>query len=1019
MQDDARAAAVHREDAVLTVDGSTVASGIYNGSFFDIAAKDSPLLITALHVQCTPGSLRAFATCTSESQVNAFTDWRRWKPVGALVVEDRGARNRAVTSSPASGGTDLVVIQLALPVPIEAGAVRGFHVQVSHDDGARLATHEVLEPGSVTAKDAHVQLLAGAGYVGYTPFFTRQADGLVDGHWRDGRGLVGGIVYSRCASLKEGEAETMAMAATATAEEAASAGLVSAKDFADARVEFAAKLTSLDEISPGIGPVNLQLITEWSGTACDPPLLTLELSAPHGDPTLLERPGLLPPLGSEPSPAEISALWGGNRALRALWDAYLRSFGWGLDPWLAELLAVSVWLLPTAGMPAVSEGACVQVLRSLLCKEASLLPARAHQLAALLGIDNLHSSNSARLARRLKNARQLPGEPLVLRGLSVDDMAEGGTDGARVHAVQVELYKQDVSSLVGITLEDSWGTQEKGLDRAAVERLRASSSTLGGATGTAAHLPPPVVVGVAAGSPAARSGSVVVGQRLLEVNGHRLRGHTHGTEVLQSVEGKVVLRLSGRQSAADAVATAAAQPSNRKVLLARRHVRKATRLYAQSEKIAAEAHLRAACTIAESVLLRRLAGFKRSPEYTCACRLVRTQPSPVRLSDFSLIRRIGRGSFGVVYAARKEDSLALYALKMVHIARLRRERDETHMRLERQTLQRAASLNNPFLSILCYAFKEGPWLCLVMPFCPGGTLQVQLEERAEPQGGLPLDETRWIGSQLVMALSALHGSLGLIHRDVKPTNLVLKANGYYVLTDFGLSEGAGVSTKTGTRGYWAPEVVRQEVQAPAADWWSVGVVLAYAATGRHPFHELRDAAAVPADAQQGGEEDVHSFGAVRRRTAAQRAQIRAQRKAEEAKMNERTLHAPISELLSGPRVSRELEELLSLLLCRDVSARLSDATRVRAHSFFGASEWRLLEEQVLPAPFTPDPNLVYCKDFVPAMSIHEEALTDTVRPTDEVGHMLDEWDYCLPADSRTYAEEMECFANKFTGVSHS
>ena len=106
------------------------------------------------------------------------------------------------------------------------------------------------------------------------------------------------------------------------------------------------------------------------------------------------------------------------------------------------------------------------------------------------------------------------------------------------------------------------------------------------------------------------------------------------------------------------------------------------------------------------------------------------------------------------------------------------------MRLERATLERTARLNSPFLSTLCYAFRQGPWLVLAMPLLSGGTLQVQLEERAEGSGGLRFLELRWILAQLSLALGALH-SLNLLHRDVKPSNLVLKSNGYYVLTDFG------------------------------------------------------------------------------------------------------------------------------------------------------------------------------------------------------------------------------------------
>ena len=184
--------------------------GMYNGCFFDVAAsQEGPIIVTALHVAGTRGMLRAFATRRSESQVYAMTDWRQWVAVGSMAIGDGddapegggGYRNNNNTNRasfhPASAPVESVVISLDQPVPIAAGEKRGFHVHLAYEGGARLATKEVLEPLSVVAKDLHASVLAGAGYIGFTPFFTRQADGVCDGQWRDGRSLLGGIAYER------------------------------------------------------------------------------------------------------------------------------------------------------------------------------------------------------------------------------------------------------------------------------------------------------------------------------------------------------------------------------------------------------------------------------------------------------------------------------------------------------------------------------------------------------------------------------------------------------------------------------------------------------------------------------------------------------------------------------------------------------------------------------------------------------------------------------------------------------
>ena len=266
--------------------------------------------------------------------------------------------------------------------------------------------------------------------------------------------------------------------------------------------------------------------------------------------------------------------------------------------------------------------------------------------------------------------------------------------------------------------------------------------------------------------------------------------------------------------------------------------------------LAANASLSSSVTAAERLLVTRLSPFGTSAEGRSYARLRQARPSSVTLHSFRLLRLYGRGSYGDVYSAQKLDTGALFALKLAPLGRVTRKRAEVHLRMERQTAERCAGC--PFLCELRYAFCAGPYVVLALPLLPGGTLQVHIEERAKPRGGLSLEEVRWIGAQLVLALEALH-DLRVLHRDVKPSNVLLRHNGYLALTDFGLcadlpprhgvspsSESmAGVilpTSKAGTRGYWAPEVIQKAPQEEAADFWSLGVLLALSATGAHPFH---------------------------------------------------------------------------------------------------------------------------------------------------------------------------------------
>ena len=300
-------------------------SGTYNGVFFDVRAhEDAPILVTAISATSTRGCVRVFAARKSHSQVETMTDWRGWVPVGCADFVPRADQNSSsdVAFRVGAAPTDTFMIPLDPPVPIEAGSVRGFHVHLSFPEGSRLQTREVLEPGALLVKDKAAEVIAGVGYIGYCPFFTQQADGIIDGRWRDGRAFVGSVEYE----LADGAVEPA---------------------YAKARAEFEAQLSSLHDMQPFIGPVNRQLVTEWHGDSCDPPLLTLALPAANPQLTPFTPEAVAESSGSDPLSADsevnsstLDTLWGRHDACKHLWLRFLSDFHGGADAWVASVRAL-------------------------------------------------------------------------------------------------------------------------------------------------------------------------------------------------------------------------------------------------------------------------------------------------------------------------------------------------------------------------------------------------------------------------------------------------------------------------------------------------------------------------------------------------------------------------------------------------------------------------------------------------------------------------------------------------------
>ncbi|WP_431782486.1 bifunctional serine/threonine-protein kinase/ABC transporter substrate-binding protein [Streptomyces chumphonensis] len=210
---------------------------------------------------------------------------------------------------------------------------------------------------------------------------------------------------------------------------------------------------------------------------------------------------------------------------------------------------------------------------------------------------------------------------------------------------------------------------------------------------------------------------------------------------------------------------------------------------------------------------------------------------PGRLAGHRILGRLGAGGMGVVYLARSPGG-SLAALKVIHAEYAR---DAGFRARFRREVAAAGRIESPWVVPLTDADPDAdaPWLATA--YVPGPSLA----EAVAAYGALPEDAVRVLGARLASALRDVHAA-GLVHRDVKPGNVLLAVDGPRLI-DFGIARAAGTSDDTvltasgvvvGTPGYLSPEQARgddgQGVGAPS-DVFALGCLLAYATTGRPPF----------------------------------------------------------------------------------------------------------------------------------------------------------------------------------------
>lgn len=218
----------------------------------------------------------------------------------------------------------------------------------------------------------------------------------------------------------------------------------------------------------------------------------------------------------------------------------------------------------------------------------------------------------------------------------------------------------------------------------------------------------------------------------------------------------------------------------------------------------------------------------------------------VAITDFRFIKKISEGAFATVFLAEKISTGDIFAIKATEKRTLKQKNQVRRVLAEKDIL---LQFSNPYVVKFYYSIIGQKNLYLVTEFVPGGDLYSLLEN----VGSLDEDSAKIYAMQVLLALKYLRQN-GIIHRDIKPDNILVTANGKLKLADFGLSyvgvvdrslgadeqatdgEIKVAGSLVGTPDYIAPEILRNQPHSFSVDYWSLGVMIYEFVVGVPPFH---------------------------------------------------------------------------------------------------------------------------------------------------------------------------------------